>query len=332
MLEAIGLDGEAERLYLALLDKSSQTRSELVAVLPGWTDARTTRVLSELLEKGLATTLTGRPRRYAAVAPDIALEALSRQQIDQVRKVQQLVPRLMELYWEATKDTTATDFVEMISGDADTTARRTRQLHLAAREQVRAFERPPHPWPLNSLEPSELGVLLDPDASIQRDNISNGIRYRVVYDSVEVEDKARWPDLRDSAAAGEEIRIYDGLPVKLALFDDWAATTALANAAGQPIGIVVVHRSPLLEALSALFEMYWEHAVPWDVALAGPADASENQLVSLLAAGQTDELIARRLGLSRSTVQRRVNELMDRFGARTRFQLGLQLGRRLTDA
>ncbi|MBM7786409.1 helix-turn-helix transcriptional regulator [Tenggerimyces flavus] len=327
MLEAIGLGPEAEQLYLALLDQPSQTRAELVSRLPGWSAARASRVLTDLVERGLVTTLTGRPLRYAAIAPDIALETLSRQQIEQVRKVQELVPRLMKLYWEATKSTTATDFVELVTADVEGTSQRTRQLHLSARSQVRAFERPPHPWSPNSLEPDELGALLDPDAVIQRENIANGVRYRVVYDSVEVEDAARWPDLRDSALAGEEIRIFDGLPVKLVLFDDLAATTALANADGQPIGIVVVHKSPLLDALSALFEMYWANAVPW--VAPDTADSTEDQLVSLLASGHTDELIARRLGLSRSTVQRRVNDLMDRFGARTRFQLGLQLGRRL---
>lgn len=327
MLEAIGLGLEAEQLYLALLDRPSQTRAELVARLPGWSAARTMRVLTDLVERGLGTMLPGRPHRYAAIAPDLALETLSRQQIEQVRKVQQLVPRLMKLYWEATKDSTGTDFVELVAADVAATSQRTRQLHLAARSQVRAFERPPHPWSPNSLEPDELGALLDPDAVIQRENIASGVRYRVVYDSVEVEDAARWPDVRDSAMAGEEVRIFDGLPVKLVLFDDLAATTTLSSADGEPVGIVVVHKSPLLDALSALFEMYWAQAVPF--AAPETADTTEDQLVSLLASGQTDELIARRLGLSRSTVQRRVNDLMDRFGARTRFQLGLQLGRRL---
>jgi predicted transcriptional regulator len=333
LLEAIGLGLEAEQLYLGLLSRPSQTRAELVSRLPGWTSARASRVLADLVERGLVTTLTGRPRRYAAIAPDIALETLSRQQIEQVRKVQALVPRLMELYWEATKDTSTTDFVEMVAGDQEAISQRTRQLHLAARTQVRAFERPPHPWSPNSLEADELGALLDPDASIQRENMASGIRYRVIYDSVEIEDEARWPDLRDSASAGEEIRVFDGLPVKLVLFDDLAATTALANAEGQPVGIVVVHQSPLLDALSAMFEMYWANAVPWAVVDSGDStDSVEDQLVSLLASGQTDELIARRLRMSRSTVQRRVNDLMDRYGARTRFQLGLQLGRRLSAA
>ena len=44
----------------------------------------------------------------------------------------------------------------------------------------------------------------------------------------------------------------------------------------------------------------------------------------ILAAGTTDEAVARRLGLSRRTVQRQMQQLMRRLGADSRFQAGLQ--------
>ena len=51
-----------------------------------------------------------------------------------------------------------------------------------------------------------------------------------------------------------------------------------------------------------------------------PAPTDEERAVaSLLVTGMTDEMAARRLGLSRRTFRRRLKALMDKLGARSRF-------------
>jgi DNA-binding NarL/FixJ family response regulator len=57
-----------------------------------------------------------------------------------------------------------------------------------------------------------------------------------------------------------------------------------------------------------------------------PAPTDEERAVaSLLVTGMTDEMAARRLGLSRRTFRRRLKALMDKLGARSRFQAGFML-------
>src|SRR5262249_16775585 len=97
--------------------------------------------------------------------------------------------------------------------------------------------------------------------------------------------------------------------------------------------VVVVHRSPMLDALAALFEAYWDQAVPLVLNAEGvPTKAAQMpslddaRLIRLLAAGFGNDAIQRALGGSASTVQRRIHELMARLGAKTRFQAGLILG------
>ena len=51
-------------------------------------------------------------------------------------------------------------------------------------------------------------------------------------------------------------------------------------------------------------------------------DAETRQLLELLAAGATDEGIARSLGYSVRTTQRRIQALLNMLGASTRFQAG----------
>ncbi len=129
------------------------------------------------------------------------------------------------------------------------------------------------------------------------------------------------------------------LPSKLTLFDDVAATLPLTGRPGSreagSKAVIVVHRSPMLDALAALFEAYWDQAVPLVLDAQGVpttgapmASAEDAELIRLLAAGFGNDVIQRALGVSASTVQRRVHELMERLGAKTRFQAGLLLGRR----
>ena len=57
-------------------------------------------------------------------------------------------------------------------------------------------------------------------------------------------------------------------------------------------------------------------------------DRRDVDLLSLLSAGRSDSTIARLSGISLRTVERRVRSLMDRLGAKTRFQAGVQAARR----
>jgi hypothetical protein len=109
-----------------------------------------------------------------------------------------------------------------------------------------------------------------------------------------------------------------------------------ARVAVLPIGsngvdkVLLIRPSALLDVLISTFDLYWDRGIPCTPsATAGsPDDVADPQLLALLAAALTDESIARQLGLAPRMVQRRVRQLMDRSGARTRFQAGVQAMRR----
>jgi DNA-binding NarL/FixJ family response regulator len=60
----------------------------------------------------------------------------------------------------------------------------------------------------------------------------------------------------------------------------------------------------------------------------GELSADESKLLTLLASGVTDKAVGRALGWSERTVQRHVTKLMQRTGARTRFQIAMEATRR----
>lgn len=87
--------------------------------------------------------------------------------------------------------------------------------------------------------------------------------------------------------------------------------------------------SGLVDALGALFELVWDLATPFHLAVApgrSTPDArqpgpDESRVLTLLVSGVPDDAICRQLGISHRTLQRRISRLQTRVGARTRFQL-----------
>lgn len=81
----------------------------------------------------------------------------------------------------------------------------------------------------------------------------------------------------------------------------------------------MVRESALVEALAQLFHLLWEQAHPL---VPEPVDdgvtEADQRLVAMLASGMKDDAIARQLNVSSRTVGRRVADLMEMLGARTR--------------
>lgn len=323
MLEGIGLTADEEQVYCALMSRPAQSAAELLGEsgvrVPR---ARLAALLDALVAMGLVTRLPGRPARYSAVAPDVAVERLAHDRITEARLAQQRVPALMDVFWAGQRNSHSVDFIEIVRTKT-AIVQRWQQLQQALSGELRAFDCPPY--------------LTDPSATdaVEVARLAEGVVYRVIYTQDVLDAPGRWADLELSILAGEQARVLQQLPTKLTLFDDVAAMLFLDESDNRPATVVVVHRSPLLDALEALFETYWAMAIPLTLEAPGMVGmgkersgrADEERLIRLLAAGLGDDAIQRVLGVSASTVHRRVHELMRSLGAKSRFQAGLQVGR-----
>jgi len=117
------------------------------------------------------------------------------------------------------------------------------------------------------------------------------------------------------------------VPLKLMLID---RRVALFPADPQDLerGYLEVSRPPVVQALTALFERQWRAAAVSERYTVAPILLSdrERSLITLLAAGHTDQTAAERLRISARSVTGIMRTLMDRLGVENRFQLGLALG------
>jgi DNA-binding CsgD family transcriptional regulator len=168
-----------------------------------------------------------------------------------------------------------------------------------------------------------LGAVRDPIArvrGIDHENLRRGVRYRVV-----LPDTARaMPVLANRfttlALSGADIRTVASVPAD-ALVVDGSIVVLPASSAGTALFRLPSVVRPNVE----LFECVWPAAVPMS-ACELPRETEitprERKLLTLLFHGSTDEAAAIRLDVSVRTVRRMVAELMDRLGARSRFQAG----------
>jgi sugar-specific transcriptional regulator TrmB len=314
MLDAVGLTPRQQEIYLALLDAGASTAAQLRARVPG---SGVPQALVVLETQGLVSRLPGRPTRYQPARPDLAMEVLVRAREQELQQIRMHATDLLQRFRTGQGTISPTEIVEVVT-TREATGQRLAQLQRSARHEVRAFDRPPY------LEGGGTN-------EIESELLPLGIRYRCVYADSGIDLPGRLTAVRALTALGEQARVAADVPVKMFIADDTLGLISLDRPASSDSALVI-HQSSLLDTLIALFEAVWAEAVPMRFeAPGGPASPEpelRHVLLGLLAAGLTDEAIARQLGWHPRTAQRHVRDLMAELGARTRFQAGLQAGRR----
>ncbi|MEU3619135.1 helix-turn-helix domain-containing protein [Streptomyces sp. NPDC006872] len=329
MLEAVGLSPEQESVYRLLVTFGRATVDD-VAERTGTTRAEGLRVLETLTVMGLATRTDGTPRLFRAVPPDVALLPRIKDNADALHVAQMEAGRLVETYRETARRHDAGQLLEVITG-AEALRQHLRRIQADSRQEML--------W----LCKAQYVAMPSGTNTEEYEALARGVSYRVLYEKDFFADEGAVENVVAGVRAGEKARAVPQLPLRLAIADRSVAVFPLVP--GGPNGnpeeptTALVRDSNLLSALVALFESYWENAVPLTVADTGALEADDSstsgslsptdrKLLSLLVAGVADKAIASQLSLSRRTVQRRVQHLMELAGAGTRMQLAWQAARR----
>jgi len=317
--ETVGIPQDEARVYEALIPQVSATVAGLAGRL-SFTSTKTARALASLIERGLVTRTAGRPATYSAVEPSLAGSVLIAKREHELRQLQQHLNKLDEAFRTEVAAGRAAGHVELIEG-APRIWRAFVRVQRAAQREVRGLDKPPYFVPQG--EHGDEGPNLDE----RRLLAGKVVIYRVVYDQESVTIPGRLANIWEGVRNGERARIGGSLPVKLVMCDDTMAL-ACSPAEYQNAIAYLIHPSSLLEMTSALFEAIWDRAVPLSKTESKgggfPLEERDRQLLNLLASGATDAVIARTFGLSTRTVQRNIHELMQKVGAQTRFQAGME--------
>jgi DNA-binding CsgD family transcriptional regulator len=321
VLEALGFPPPADLIYRGLL-RCPQTTADLMREFGE--QGPVSEALDCMLRSSLVRFSHHDPAVVEAIDPQLALGTLLAQREAEVRHHEQQIAgirasldRLVDEYrWLRAERSE----LEEIHGGAAVAGRIKEQAGLAAHE-VRCLGLCPTDRD-DPVLPQALSAVREAVPAL----VARGVCVRAVgFDSSRR--RAGTQLLLESLrASGARVRTTPAVTTWMVVFD---ATAALVPC--RPLepgeGVVVVRGAGLLSVLSACFEQTWLNATALDAAAPRPPSGLRPEqlaLLRLLAEGVTDEVAARRLGVSLRTIRRWASELADRLNARSRFQAGLR--------
>lgn len=329
---ADALSKSEEKIYLGLCRKGAASAEELSETESLGLDV-VFQALLGLRIRGLVRGpgLDG-AATWSALAPDLAMESVLARRERSERTARDELTRLLDGYLRerGQRDPVAAGLVEVVTG-LESIGEVWATLQAGARTSVDVFDKPPFVQGDDEEPLPELEFL------------GRGVKARGVYERASLLDPAKLAEVQEMIAAGETAVMVPELPFKLAVVDRRRALLPLGTGT-ELTAALIVRPSPLLDALIEVFEAQWSRGMPVPRSFprqngrsegpesareasnesAGDARSARESLLTMLSAGMTDEAIARQLGVSARTVQRRISDLMESLGSRNRFQAGVQ--------
>lgn len=222
-----------------------------------------------------------------------------------------------------------TSGIDVLTGVEEISSRMS-ALHLAARERLW--------W---AIDGSPAGRLLleravdDPGLL----EVRGGVEHRLILDTGLLEMSSAVRVMEDAVERGTAVRMGNGIPISAVVCDDDTAILDISRFDPQGAGSVEVRESGPVLAVASLLERMWRLAAPFGPMRAAaqrkehgessaPLDERDQAILGLMSAGASDQAIARNIGVSVRTVERRVRYIMEHLGAATRFHAGAQAVRR----
>jgi hypothetical protein len=323
-LRDLGFNDLQERTYRALLEKPEHDLTTLEAQVGAPKDDLRV-VLAHLVDLGVARHHPAAPSGVAAGDPCAALGSLIERREDellgQFRRVADTRAELSAL--SALDASRAPGLhgglqgVEWIDGMADA-RERLRELSFLTRTSVYSVQ--------SGERQLEVGQPLD------LCGLRRGLDLRLIYERAVVYEEPNRTCLPHLMAAGARVRVTDRRVERLVIIDEQVAVVPI-DPQDTGRGALVVRQAGLLTGFLRLFDRLWDEAreLPADIQETPPEPEltdEDRRLLALLAAGNTDEVAARQVGVSVRHLRRRIARLTARLQASSRFEAGVEAVRR----
>lgn len=256
-LTRLGLTSYEAKAYLALIRRDSYTAAQ-VARQSGLPRQRIYDVLGSLVQKGLATSRPGSVVKYAATAPELAVERLieaHRNQLAEMeRDARRMIADLTPSYQAGQMHTDPLEYIEVLR-DRRAINERFAELQESVKREILVFTKPPYATP-----PQEnVGGL---------ELVTRAHAARSIYEFSIFDDPGAVEAVRRFIEAGEEARFRPQLPLKLVIIDETIVMFGMQDpvAGSEDLTIVVVEHPDLAKVLKTSFDATWAQGLTFDQA------------------------------------------------------------------
>lgn len=272
VLGEVGVSPDAEQVYQFLLGAPGATMAEIRRGT-GQGRTRLQHAVDELERGALVSRRSGSPARLQPAPPDVVVEALISAREETLHQTRLDAQYLQSLRTVRPEQVQVTELVEVLTS-RQSYAERWAHLQATTRESLEVFVRPPFAQiRVEDSEPAQSSLM-------DRNVVSRGI-----YDDAALRHPGIVEHARRMAARGEQARVVSELPMKLSLSD--RSTALVPFVRSDPARTVdaglVVHESALLDALTALFDLYWERGTELNLGTgqgSGVADPADEDTVA----------------------------------------------------
>jgi sugar-specific transcriptional regulator TrmB/DNA-binding CsgD family transcriptional regulator len=302
--------GEDEDIVYQYLLVTKPATAEDIRAGTGLRLARARQALARLQAAGFARRLPDEPARFAA-APPQAVNSVIKRKLTDLRDAQDKLGELSARYQATQLEAEAAGIFEVVKS-ADAIRERTLEMVASARIETLNMAKLP-------------AIAVHSREHVEPDEQVHG---RIIFDQALVKDEETLNAIRASEGTHYEVRMHASVPVKMLAVDRQMAILPVRHDEGNLVA-VVIRESDILDSFLVLFDYIWDTATTLQhLSFDKPGESGRSPLtpddrflLSLLLAGLTDQAIARHLGVSVRTIERRVKAMMNAAGVRTRTQL-----------
>jgi sugar-specific transcriptional regulator TrmB len=257
-LVRLGLTTYEAKAYVPLVRRDSFTAAQ-IARTAGLPRQRIYDVLASLVEKGLASARPGTVVKYAALAPDLAVERLVASRRSEMsaleRDASDVIGRLAPEFQAGRSHSDPLEYIEVLR-DRGAINERFAELQAAVKNEILVFTRPPNATP--------------PQENVEGMEVARTHAARSIYEFSVFDDPAIAAGIRRFIEAGEEARFVEALPLKLVIIDEAIVMFGMQDpvAGTEDLTIMVVEHPALAHTLKLAFNRVWERGLEFDEALA----------------------------------------------------------------
>ena len=244
----IGLPESEAKVYFYLLKKKNFTAAE-IAQLSNVSRSKIYEVLTKLVQKGLCAETLGKVKKYSPVSPEVVFDNIYNEFEEKKKIISDLSKSLLPLYLSEKENTDPLDYIQIIR-EKNAIAEKYNFLQKKAENQILCFSKCPYTV---SFEKNIEGL----------NALKRGIITKTIYEVKESIQEDNINGIESFIRAGEEVKFYQDLPIKMVVFDKTAVLLALVDRiqSKESFTTMIVHHPDIVESFIRMFEDHWQKAM-----------------------------------------------------------------------